>query len=502
MKEKIAMNLNPLVQFLKKMPKEFTKADIVKFIEEKGIQMVNFRYVAQDGRLKTLNFVVNNREYLEQILSSGERVDGSNIFPSYIHAGSSDLYVVPRFSTAFIDPFNEIPTLCFLCSYFNKDGKPMENAPENILRKALKSFEKTTGMIFHAMGELEYYVIADEEELYLAENQKGYHESSPYTKFEEFRSECMLLIAKAGGLIKYGHSEVGNFTLNGKIYEQNEIEFLVTDTLDAADQLVIAKWIIRNLAYQYGLNVTFAPKITEGKAGSGLHIHTCIVNRLGANKMVDKGKLNSIAKTAIAGYMTCASSLTAFGNTNPTSYFRLVPHQEAPTTICWGDRNRSVLVRVPLGWMHKNDMVADLNPMEKPQNTNLSQKQTVEFRCPDGSADIYLLLAGLVVAARHGFEMENALKFAEKTYVNVNIHKPEEKERLMSLEQLPASCWDSAVELSKHRTIYENHGVFPAEMIDDMIKHLKSFNDQKIREEIKADPKKMLELVNKYFHCG
>jgi glutamine synthetase len=410
--------------------------------------------------------------------------------------------VVPRFNTAFIDPFSEIPTLCFLCSYFNKDGKPMENAPENILRKALKSFEKTTGMIFHAMGELEYYVIADEEELYLAENQKGYHESSPYTKFEEFRSECMLLIAKAGGLIKYGHSEVGNFTLDGKIYEQNEIEFLVTDTLDAADQMAIAKWIIRNLAYQYGLNVTFAPKITEGKAGSGLHIHTCIVNRFGTNKMVDKGKLNSIAKTAIAGYMTCASSLSAFGNTNPTSYFRLVPHQEAPTTICWGDRNRSVLVRVPLGWMHKNDMVADLNPNEKPQHANLSQKQTVEFRCPDGSADIYLLLAGLVVAARHGFEMENALKFAEKTYVNVNIHKPEEKERLMSLEQLPASCWDSAIELSKHRTIYENHGVFPAEMIDDMIKHLKSFNDQNIREEIKKDPKKMMELVNKYFHCG
>jgi len=502
MKEKIAMNLNPLVQFLKKMPKEFTKADIMKFIEEKGIQMVNFRYVAQDGRLKTLNFVVNNREYLEQVLSSGERLDGSNIFPSYIHAGSSDLYVVPRFSTAFMDPFSEIPTLCFLCSYFNKDGKPMENAPENILRKALKSFEKTTGLIFHAMGELEYYVIADEEELYLAENQKGYHESSPYTKFEEFRSECMLLIAKAGGLIKYGHSEVGNFTLNGKIYEQNEIEFLVTDTLDAADQMVIAKWIIRNLAYQYGLNVTFAPKITEGKAGSGLHIHTCIVNRFGTNKMVDRGNLNSIAKTAIAGYMTCASSLTAFGNTNPTSYFRLVPHQEAPTTICWGDRNRSVLVRVPLGWMHKNDMVADLNPLEKPQHANLSQKQTVEFRCPDGSADIYLLLAGLVVAARHGFEMENALKFAEKTYVNVNIHKPEEKERLMSLEQLPASCWDSAIELSKNRTIYENHGVFPAEMIDDMIKHLKSFNDQNIREEIKKNPKKMLELVNKYFHCG
>jgi glutamine synthetase len=218
--------------------------------------------------------------------------------------------------------------------------------------------------------------------------------------------------------------------------------------------------------------------------------------------MVEAGMLNSVARTAIAGYMACSSSLTAFGNTNPTSYFRLVPHQEAPTSICWGDRNRSVLVRVPLGWTHKNDMVADINPLEKPVSEDLSQKQTVEFRCPDGSADIYLLLAGLVAAARHGFEMEDALQFAEKTYVNVNIHKAENKDKLNSLAQLPASCCESADELLKHRTVFEKHDVFPAEMIDDIVRQLKSFNDKNIREEIKAYPEKMMELVKEYFHCG
>lgn len=311
----------------------------------------------------------------------------------------------------------------------------------------------------------------------------------------------MHFIAQTGGLIKYGHSEVGNFTLGDKIYEQNEIEFLVTDVQDAADQLVIAKWIIRNLAYQYGLDVTFAPKITEGKAGSGLHVHTQIVKD-GVNQMVTNGILNDTARKAIAGYMECASSLTAFGNTNPTSYFRLVPHQEAPTSICWGDRNRSVLVRVPLGWTNKNDMIAEVNPLEKPKTEDFSQKQTVEFRCPDGSADIYLLLAGLTVAARHGFEMKDALPFAEKTYVNVNIHKAENKAKLESLEQLPASCWDSAEDLEKHRAIFENHGVFDKEMIDDIVKQLKSFNDKNIRQEIKEQPEKMMEMVNKYFHCG
>ncbi len=499
MKETIAMNLNPLVAFLKKMPKEFTKADIIKFIEENDIKMINFRYVAGDGRLKTLNFTITNRSYLEQILSSGERVDGSNIFPDFIHAGASDLYVVPKFRTAFIDPFCEIPTLSFLCSYFNKDGQPLEKSPEYVLQKASAAFNKVTNMTFQTMGELEYYVIGNKEELYGTPDQKGYHEAMPFVKFEQFRTDCMYYIAGAGGFIKYGHSEVGNFTLDDKIYEQNEIEFLICDVEESADQLVIAKWIIMTLGYQYGLDVTFAPKITAGKAGSGLHIHTCIMKG-GKNQMVSKGKLNSIAKTAIAGYLTCASSLTAFGNTNPTSYFRLVPHQEAPTSICWGDRNRSVLVRVPLGWSHHDDMIAIANPLEKPTTEDLSQKQTVEFRCPDGSADIYLLLAGLTVAARHGFEMEGALDFANKTYVDVNIHTPENAKKLKELDQLPTCCWESADELSVHRDIFEKHGVFSSEMIDDIIKRLKSFKDQKIREEIAKDPKKMMDLVKTYFY--
>lgn len=73
----------------------------------------------------------------------------------------------------------------------------------------------------------------------------------------------------------------------------------------------------------------------------------------GQNQMLKDGALSETARKAIAGMMKLASSITAFGNTNPTSYFRLVPHQEAPTNICWGDRNRSVLVRVPLGWSAK-----------------------------------------------------------------------------------------------------------------------------------------------------
>ena len=500
MNKELELNPNKLGVYLGKPAKEFTKADIVRFIKENGVRMVNFMYPAGDGRLKTLNFVINNEAYLDAILTCGERVDGSSLF-TFIEAGSSDLYVVPRFSTAFLDPFAEIPTLSMLCSYFNKDGEPLESSPENTLRKACKAFNDVTGMEFQAMGELEYYVIAPDSGMYPATDQKGYHESAPYAKFNEFRTQCMSYIAQAGGLIKYGHSEVGNFTLQDFVYEQNEIEFLPVPAEDAADQLMVAKWIIRNLANQYGYDVTFAPKITAGKAGSGLHVHMRIMKD-GKNQMLENGVLSATARKAIAGMMELAPSITAFGNTNPTSYFRLVPHQEAPTNICWGDRNRSVLVRVPLGWTAKSDMSRIANPLEAESSYDTSQKQTVEMRSPDGSADLYQLIAGLAVACRYGFELENALEIAEKTYVNVNIHQKENEDKLNSLAQLPDNCEASADCLERQREVFERYNVFSPAMIDGIIRKLRSYQDRTLRQDIGDDQEEMIKLVYRYFHCG
>ena len=498
--KELMLNANHLVAALQKPASQFTKADIIKYIEDNEIKMVNFMYPAGDGKLKTLNFVINNLEYLETILTCGERVDGSSLF-SFIQAGSSDLYVMPRYSTAFLDPFNEIPTLCMLCSFFDKDGNPLESSPENTLKKACDAFREVTGMEYHAMGELEYYVIFADEELYPAVDQRGYHESAPYAKANDFRTLCMKYVAQTGGQIKYGHSEVGNFTQDGNTYEQNEIEFLPVPAQQAADQLVIAKWVIRNLAYQMGLNVTFAPKITVGKAGSGLHIHMRMLKD-GRNMMVSNGVLSDDARRMIAGMMDLAPAITAFGNKNPMAYFRLVPHQEAPTNVCWGDRNRSVLVRVPLGWTAGVDMCTKANPLEQPGNYDTSLKQTVEMRSPDGSADVYQLIAGLCVACRHGFEMENALDVAKRTYVDVNIHDKANEDRLEQLAQLPDSCVASADCLEKMRAVFEEYDVFSPAMIDGIIKQLRDFNDATLRKDVENNPEELQQLVNTYFHCG
>lgn len=494
MNEKIALNPNKLVQFLDKPARDFTKKDIIKYVSENNIKMLNFRYVGGDGRLKTLNFVINSRRHLDRILSSGERVDGSNLF-SYIPASCSDLYVVPRYKTAFVDPFTEFPTVDLLCSYYTSEGKPLASSPENIIQQAYQVLKERTGFSFEALGELEYYLFSEIDSIYPIIEQKGYHESHPFSKWGLVRTEAMKVISEIGGNIKYGHAEVGNI-LSGKLeMVQHEIEFLPEPAPEAADQLVLAKWAIRETAYKYGMEASFSPKIIVGHAGSGMHVHTMLVKD-GKNIMIDNNGLSEPAKKLIAGLLLLSPSLTAFGNTVPTSFLRLVPHQEAPTSICWGDRNRSVLVRVPLGWVGVDKMIRDANPDEPDDTVGLVNQQTIEFRSPDGSANIHQLLAGMTVAALYGLEHKDALKIAEDLYVNIDASS------VKKLKQLPKSCWEAADMLLQDREIYEKYGVFPAGMLDKLAADLKLHNDKDLSEKLFGNADALKELVNKFIHCG
>lgn len=496
MESLFSFNPNPLVRYLQKPAELFTREDLIKFIEGNQIQQLNFRYVAADGRLKTLNFIITGRDHLESILTFGERVDGSSLFP-FMETGSSDLYVIPRYRTAFMNPFSDVPSLEILCSFFDYQGKPLELSPEYVLQKAISNFRATTGMNMKMMGELEYYVNSKYEGIFPATDQKGYHESEPFAKYEGMRKEALRLIASCGAKIKYGHSEVGNFTVGDESFEQHEIEFLPTDPEFAADQLIIAKWILRMLAEKRRIEISFAPKITVGKAGSGLHFHM-LVEKDGKNMVMEDGKLSETARKMIAGILDVADALTAFGNTIPTSYLRLVPNQEAPTKICWGDRNRSALVRVPLGWSGKQNMAAIANPDVNVSAKNGDSRQTFEFRVPDGSANIHLIMAGLIVASLHGINTPNALQMADQLYVEGNIFRNIPAQQL---QQLPASCVESGKRLRAKREIFENSGIFPTQLIDHTVESLASFQDENLALELKDNPEATRELVIKYIHC-
>ncbi len=499
--EHIALHPNKLVRFLDKLPGDFTKADLIRFIEHHDIRIVNYRFVGGDGRLKTINCGINSKDQLDRLLSSGERVDGSSLFSS-IDSTSSDLYIVPRFRTAFLNPFSEIPAIDILCSYYTRGGRALPSAPEAVVKKAHDILKQETGLTLKAMGELEYYILKNVDPLYPIASQKGYHESTPFTKTEALRIEALNAIAQAGGNIKYGHSEVGNIRGKGQEMEQNEIEFLPVPIEDAADQIVIARWALRTVAYKYGVTVSFAPKILVGHAGNGLHIHSLLTDNYGNNVMVENKQITDTGKKLIAGYLSMAPSLTAFGNTIPVSYLRLQPNQEAPTNVSWGEQNRSALVRIPLGWLNANDMVKDANPFETDQCPDFAQSQTVEFRVPDGSANIYLLLAGLAVAARHGMQKPDALELAERLFVDNQVSHTEEKFIQTGLPTLPASCWDSAEHLIKDRAVYENDGVFSPVLIDGLARQLQLYNDKNLSEKLYLKGDEIRKLVDEYLHCG
>jgi glutamine synthetase len=222
----------------------------------------------------------------------------------------------------------------------------------------------------------------------------------------------------------------------------------------------------------------------------------------GKNIMIENGKLSNTAKMMIAGILDLSKALTAFGNTIPTSYLRLVPHQEAPTNICWGDRNRSVLIRVPLGWNGAMNMIKDANPADDEEYQDMPTKQTVELRSPDGSADLYMLFASIVVAIEHGLDMPDALSRAEELYVNYNIFSKEGKSKGKKLESLPASCFESAESLLALRHFFEKDNVFPAGVIDNVAEKLKSHNDKGLSERLFNKQDELASLVRQFLHCS
>jgi glutamine synthetase, beta-grasp domain protein len=491
----LTLNPNPLVRALGKQPHEFTRHDIIRFVAEQDIPMLNLRYLGGDGRLKVLNFAIQSSAHLNRILTMGERVDGSSLF-NFVDATSSDLYVVPQLRTAFLNPFAEFPTLDIVCGFYDVEGNPLASSPQQILRKAQQALEDETGCRLEALGELEYYLFSPAEDLFPVEPQRGYHEASPFSKCEQVRIESLAHLVRMGCSVKYAHSEVGNFVADGLQMVQQEIEFLPTDVTRAADEMTLAKWVVRKVAHAHGIEVSFSPKIVVGQAGSGMHFHTRLM-RDGVNQFSQGAGLTDVARRVVGGYLSHAASLTAFGNPVPTSFLRLVPHQEAPTAICWGDRNRSALVRVPLGWQHLDDrMFRDANPQEEAIGALPNDSQTVELRSPDGAANVHLLLAGITVAARIGLSDPSMLDYAMARYVNGDVSG------LSGLDQLPASCAEAARRLLDQRGDYEALGVFPPGLIDAWAGQLIALEDENLRADIVADRVRMEDLVERYFHIG
>lgn len=482
---------NPVEQIADKPRAEFTRDDLLRVIDEKRIERITFHYTGLDGKYKELKLPVAGARRADRVLTEGERVDGSSLFRGLVDVSCSDLYVVPVYASAFLNPFDD-HSLDFTCRFLNRAGDLAEFAPDSILQKAAGLFSRTTGLQFNALGELEFFVLRDcPAPIYSAPRQRGYHESSPFVKVGSMIDEIVRHLSQITGAVKYAHSEVGTLgriesespEINGKTAEQWEVEFLPLPVVECADALVLARWVIRNVAYRHGCVATFAPKIEEGVAGNGMHVHMEVAKR-GKNIMRDaNGELSETARRVIGGLCTHADSLTAFGNTVSAAYLRLVPNQEAPTSVCWSDSNRGAMVRVPLGWAGVDNLAARVNPQVRNSAPQPEVVQTVELRTPDGSASTHLLLAGITMAAEWGLSFNTSLQIADKTYLSAGTthHNAE-------LMALPRSCVESARTLGKKRELYEREHVFAPTVIDYVCKLLEAENDDGMNARLAALP--------------
>ncbi len=461
------------------------KEKILKDFSDRKVRILNLCHIPEDGRLKTLSFWVPDEERLEEILDYGERVDGSNLF-SFVEPAESDIYIMPDAGKFFADPFSAIPAVNVLCDYLDREGKPLEAAPKNVLARAEKRLYSSTDVTLKALVELEFYIMAKIDGLFPASPDRNYHESSPFTKFQDVRNEILGVLDLVAALTKYAHGEIGLICgKNDTLVEQHEIEFKPQGLTRMAETVAIAKWVVRNVCARHSVSASFIPKIDLNHAGNGMHVHTCALKK-GNNIVANNDRtISREALEIIGGMLRMAPSLAAFGNPTPVSYLRFVARKETPMHVCWSARNRLALIRVPLWWDFK-----------KRSNTQIC-RETFEYRAPDAFANAYLLFAGLALAAGNGLENpKESLRLAE------DLHVESGETMADKLDLLPRSCFETAENLRRDRSYYEANGVFPHKLIDETIRKLKAFEDENMWRDLNGKPERIESSIAEYLHYG
>ncbi len=437
--------------------------DLIQLFRSKGLRLVSLMHVGGDGWLKTLDFVPRDLEHLQDILEGGERADGSSLFAGKgIRAEASDMLLRPRMDSAFLDPFSACPTLILMCHHIGRDGRPLPESPDAILLQSYDRLRKITGIDLWALGEVEYFLgkHAAEGDIYGAD-ERGYHASSPFVFGQALRRQALLTLAEIGVPVKYGHSEVGYIAAtdtDDTIWEQHEVELALAPLPQAADNVALTQWVLRNLVHQQAMRCSFDPILRKGHAGSGLHFHLSpMVEGKHAGRAADGSQLTAPGQWLVAGLVLFGSTLMAFGNRSPESFIRLSQAKEAPSGVTWGAFDRHALVRLPFA--------------ARTAAGRIVSPPTIEFRLPDGSAHPHLLLAGVAQATVAGRSVPDLDDLLTRT---ASTGRGRKTDGGSEASRLPASFGEIADLLCANRAILEEGSVFPPGLIDQFLTILRA----------------------------
>ncbi len=443
--------------------------EVTTFCSENKIQMIDFKMIDLIGRWRHLGIPVGR--FTPDTLKHGIGFDGSNY--GFVPVEKSDMVFVPDISTAVFDPFTDVPTLSMIGDVFviaEPDNYRFEQDPRAIAIKA-EEYMISTGIAdemrigpeyeFNIFDHVTYccepqktgFTIDAEQAIWNSGNDEyqnlgykvpikgGYHIAPPQDILYDLRARMCILMEENNIPVKYHHHEVAG---PGQV----EIEVEFGSMREMADKTMLAKYLIKNLAFQEGKTATFLPKPLLGEAGNGMHVHMHLFKN-GQPLFYDENGYAALSKEAlyfIGGLLKHSSALLAFTSPSTNSYKRLVPGYEAPVSVCFATSNRSAVIRIP---------AYAKSPAAK----------RFEFRSADATCNPYLGFSAILMAGLDGIKNKTDPVAEGFGPYDVNLYKlsPEEQAKIKAL---PKSLDEALDALEKDQEFLLAGGVFPPRLIE------------------------------------
>lgn len=439
-------------------------SEVISFIRDTDVKFLDIRFTDLPGVQQHFNIPASTVD--EDFFAVGQLFDGSSI-RGFASIHESDMQLIPDVTTAYIDPFRLERTLIMVFDIYNpRNGEIYGKDPRQVAKKA-ERYLASTGIAdtaffapeaeFYIFDEIRYETNAhssfhsiDSEEGAWTSGRKeeggnlgnktpmkgGYFPVSPVDKQADLRDDISLKLIDAGLHLERAHHEVGT---GG----QAEINYRFDTMVNAADDILKFKYIVKNTAEQWGKTATFMPKPIFGDNGSGMHTHMSLWKG-GEPLFYDEngyGGLSDLARWFIGGILKHAPAILAFTNPTVNSYRRLVKGFEAPVNLVYSAGNRSACIRIP---------ITGTNPKAK----------RIEFRAPDGSSNPYLAFAAQLMAGIDG--IRNRIEPADPIDKDLYELPPEEAK---NIPQVPGSLEEALAALEADHQFLLEGDVFTPELI-------------------------------------
>lgn len=441
-------------------------ANVFKLIEENDIKFVLLRFTNIKGKEHGISLPISLVD--EDLFEEGKMFDGSSV-EGWRAINKADMLLMPIPETAVVDPFAKIPTLSIRCSIYDpntmqsydRDPRSIAIRAENYLKSTGVAdsvlfgpepefflfddvrFEVSMNSVSHRIDDIEAAwntntKYEDGNNAYRPLKKGGYCAIAPNDSGHDLRSEMCLLLEEMGLIVEAHHHEVATAG-------QNEIATRFNSLTLKADETQIYKYVVQNVAAEYGKTACFMPKPFAGDNGSGMHCNMSL-SKDGKNVfMGDKyAGLSETALYYIGGIIKHAKALNAFTNPSTNSYKRLVPGFEAPVLLAYSASNRSASIRIPA--------------VTSPKATR------IEARFPDPLANPYLAFSALLMAGLDG--VINKIHPGDAMDKNLYDLPPEE---LKEIPAVSSSLSEALNSLEKDFEFLTQGGVFSKDFIETYI---------------------------------